>query len=169
MGDPAGVGPEVLLKSYKKARERQNLVAISDFDKIKHLADRCSVPLKKIYNIDDAENFKDQLNILNIKYPADFVPGKFDYKNTKSVLDSIRIATELCMKNKVNAMVTGPINKSILKSYQEFKFAGHTDYIEFLCGCKKDTATMMMLNRYLKIIPLTIHEPLNQVSSKLKH
>ena len=35
MGDPAGVGPEVLLKSYKKARGNQDLVAISDFYKIK--------------------------------------------------------------------------------------------------------------------------------------
>ena len=48
MGDPAGVGPEVLLKSYKKARARQNLVAIRDFDKIKSLAERYDVPLKKI-------------------------------------------------------------------------------------------------------------------------
>ena len=51
MGDPAGVGPEVLLKSYKKARARQNLVAISDFDKIKSLAQRYNVPLKKINHI----------------------------------------------------------------------------------------------------------------------
>ncbi len=168
MGDPAGVGPEVLLKSYKKARGTQNLVAISDFDKIKYLAERFNLPVRKINHIDEAKNFKDELNILNIKYPADFIPGKFDYKNAKSVIESIRIATELCMEKKVDAMVTGPINKSILNSCQEFKFSGHTDYLEFLCGCEKDTATMMMLNRYLKIIPLTIHEPLNQVSSKLK-
>ena len=48
MGDPAGVGPEVLLKSYKKAKETQNLVAISDFSKIQYLAKRYDVPLKKI-------------------------------------------------------------------------------------------------------------------------
>ena len=34
MGDPAGVGPEVLLKSYKKAKETQNLIAVSDFSKL---------------------------------------------------------------------------------------------------------------------------------------
>ena len=48
MGDPAGVGPEVLLKSYKKAKETQNLVAISDFSKIQYLAERHGVRLKKI-------------------------------------------------------------------------------------------------------------------------
>ena len=167
MGDPAGVGPEVLLKSYKKARTIQNLVAISDFDKIKSLADRYDVPLRKINHIDEAENFKNQLNILSLNYPRDFSPGEFDVKNAASVIESIRIGTELCLKKKVSAMVTGPINKSILRS-KGFKFSGHTDYIEYLCKCGKDTAMMMMLNRYLKIIPLTIHEPLNQVSSKIK-
>ena len=167
MGDPAGVGPEVLLKSYKKARAMQNLVAISDFDKIKSLAEKYEVPLRKISHIDEAENFKDQLNILSLNYPRDFSPGEFDVENAVSVIESIRISTELCLKKKVSAMVTGPINKSILKS-KGFKFSGHTDYIEYLCQCEKDTATMMMLNRYLKIIPLTIHEPLNQVSSKIK-
>ena len=167
MGDPAGVGPEVLLKSYKKARTRQNLVAISDFDKIKSLAERYEVPLRKINHIDEAENFKDQLNILSLNYAQDFSPGEFDVGNAASVIESIRIGTELCLKKKVSAMVTGPINKSILRS-QGFKFSGHTDYIEYLCKCEKDTAMMMMLNRYLKIIPFTIHEPLNQVSSKIK-
>ncbi len=167
MGDPAGIGPEVLLKSYKKARAMQNLVAISDFDKIKSLAERCEVPLRKITHIDEAENFKNQLNILSLNYPGDFSPGEFDVKNAESVIESIRIGTELCLKKKVSAMVTGPINKSILRS-KGFKFTGHTDYLEYLCGCEKDAATMMMLNRYLKIVPLTVHEPLNQVSAKIK-
>ncbi len=167
MGDPAGVGPEVLLKSYKKAREMHNLVAISDFDKFKSLAKRYDVPLRKINHIDEAKNFENHLNILNLNYPRDFSPGEFDVENASSVIESIRIGTELCLKNKVSAMVTGPINKSILRR-KGFKFSGHTDYLENLCECEKDTAMMMMLNRYLKIIPLTIHEPLNQVSSKLK-
>ena len=100
MGDPAGVGPEVLLKSYKKARTIQNLVAISDFDKIKSLADRYDVPLRKINHIDEAENFKNQLNILSLNYPRDFSPGEFDVKNAGSIIESIRIASELCLKKE---------------------------------------------------------------------
>ncbi len=169
MGDPAGVGPEVLLKSYKKAREKQNLVAISDFYKIRYLAKKCDVPLRKINHIDEAENFQNYLNILHIKYNSDFVPGEFDIKNSVSIIKSIQIATELCLNKRAGAMVTGPINKSILRSNEAFKFfSGHTDYIEHLCGCEKEIATMMMLNPYLRIIPLTIHEPLNHVSPKIK-
>ena len=46
MGDPAGVGPEVLIKSFKKAKEALNLVAISDFSKIKHIAEMYNVPVQ---------------------------------------------------------------------------------------------------------------------------
>ena len=73
MGDPAGVGPEVLLKSYKKAREKQNLVAISDFNKIKCMAKKYDVRLRKINRIDEAENFQDHLNILHLEYNSDFL------------------------------------------------------------------------------------------------
>ena len=47
MGDPAGVGPEVLVKSFKKARKAQNLVAISDFPKIKNIGGRVPGPGQK--------------------------------------------------------------------------------------------------------------------------
>ena len=63
MGDPAGVGPEVLLKSYKKARETQDLIAISDFYKIQYLAEKCHVRIRKIHHIDEAKNFKDYLKV----------------------------------------------------------------------------------------------------------
>ena len=169
MGDPAGVGPEILLKSYKKAKETQNLVAISDFSKIKYLAEKYDVRLRKIKHIDEADNFKEYLNILHLKYTADFSPGEYDIKNSASIIESIQLATELCLNNKAGAMVTGPINKSILRNNKAFKlFSGHTDFIEHLCGCEKDIATMMMLNKYLRIIPLTIHEPLNKVPVKIK-
>ena len=164
MGDPAGIGPEVLLKSYEKAKETQNLVAISDFSKIQYLAEKCNVRIRKIHRIDEAKNFKDYLNILHLEYNSDFCTGKFDIKNSSSIIKSIQIATELCLQNKVGAMVTGPINKAILKNNKAFRFfSGHTDYIEYLCGYEKDIATMMMLNSFLKVIPLTIHEPLNRV------
>ena len=169
MGDPAGVGPEVLLKSYKKAKEAHDLVAISDFSKIKYLAEKYDVRIRKIKHIDEADNFKDQLNILHLKYNSDFFPGRYDINNSTSIIESIQLATKLCLDKKVGAMVTGPINKSILKNNKAFKFfSGHTDYIEHLCGCEKDIATMMMINPYLRIIPLTIHEPLKKVSHKIK-
>ena len=63
MGDPAGVGPEVLLKSYKKARAMQNLVAISDFDKIKSLAERYDVPLRKINHKMEKRNMEKFKNL----------------------------------------------------------------------------------------------------------
>ena len=86
MGDPAGVGPEVLLKSYEKAKETHNIVAISDFSKIQCLAKKCNVRLRKINHIDEAKNFKDHLNILHLEYYSDFIPGVFDANNSSSII-----------------------------------------------------------------------------------
>ena len=47
MGDPAGVGLEVLIKSFKMAKEALNLIAISDFSKIKHIAESIAYQSKK--------------------------------------------------------------------------------------------------------------------------
>ena len=75
-------------------------------------------------------------------------------KNSDSIIASIQIATELCLNKKVGAMVTGPINKSILRINKAFKhFTGLLLTIEHLCGCEKGIATMMMSNPHLKIIP----------------
>ena len=69
MGDPAGVGPEVLIKSFKKARKEQNLVAISDFSKIRSLAEKYDVRLRKINHI----NAQDNLCALKIQIHYDFL------------------------------------------------------------------------------------------------
>ena len=106
MGDPAGVGPEVLLKSYKKARETQNLVAISDFSKFKWLADNFNVRVRKINDIEEAKYFKDCLNILHLEYNSDFSPGELNIKNSAPIIESIRIATKLCLRKKVGAIST---------------------------------------------------------------
>ena len=91
MGDPAGVGPEVLLKSFKKARKKQNLVAISDFSKISYLAKTYDRKLRKINEIDEAKNFKNCLNMLHLDYANDFFPGQPDVKNANAIIESYEL------------------------------------------------------------------------------
>ncbi|MDC3067796.1 4-hydroxythreonine-4-phosphate dehydrogenase PdxA [Paracoccaceae bacterium] len=167
-GDPAGIGPEVLLKSYLKARNRINLIAISDFDKIGPLAQKIGVEIRKVNDPQDARYFRKCLNILHLQYPSEFIQGQFCKENAYSIIQSIKIAADLCLNNDVGAMVTGPINKHILNKSSLFNFKGHTDYLESITQSKKGAATMMMVNPSLKIIPLTIHEPLNKVSKYIK-
>ena len=165
MGEPSGIGPQVLLRSFKAIPEKLNVIAISDFHKIKHLAKRLNIKIRKITKISEACFKSKELNILHLDYQASFIQGEYDQRNSKSVINSIKLAAKLCLNEEVDAMVTGPINKYILKKSGKFPFKGHTDYLEYLCNKKAGSALMMMTNPKLKIIPLTIHEPLKKVSS----
>ena len=165
MGEPGGIGPQVLLRSFKAISGKTKVIAISDFYKIKHLAKRLDVKIRKITKISEACFKSRELNILHLEYQAPFIQGKYNQKNSKAVINSIKLASQLCLNKEVDAMVTGPINKYILKKGGGFRFRGHTDYLEYLCNKKADSALMMMTNTKLKIIPLTIHVPLKKVSS----
>ncbi len=163
IGEPSGVGPEVLLRSFKFIDKKINLIAISDFSKIQKLAKRLNINIRKINNVSEASFSGNKLNILHLEYPEPYIQGKWTERNAESVINSIKLATKLCLNKEADAMVTGPINKYILKKGTNFRFKGHTDYLEYLCDKKAGSALMMMSNSKLKIIPLTIHVPLNSV------
>ncbi len=164
MGEPSGIGPQVLLRSFKNISKKIKIIAISDFYKIENLAKRHDVKIRKITKIAEADLSNGELNILHLDYQAPFIQGELNQRNAKSVIKSINLATKLCLNNEVDGMVTGPINKYILKKSGHFSFKGHTDYLEHLCNKKQGSALMMMSNSKLKIVPLTIHVPLKQVS-----
>ena len=164
MGEPSGIGPQVLLRSFKAMAETTKVVAISDFYKIKNLAKKFDIKIKKTTNISEARFSSRELNILHLEYQAPFIPGEYNQRNAKSVINSIKLATKLCLDKQADAMVTGPINKYILKKDGNFNYKGHTDYLEYLCNKKAGSALMIMSNAKLKIIPLTIHIPLKKVS-----
>ncbi len=165
MGEPGGIGPQILLRSFTAISEKTRVIAISDFYKIKDLAKTLDIKIRKITKISEACFKNRELNILHLEYQAPFIQGEYNQRNSKSVINSIKLATNLCLNEEVDAMVTGPINKHILKQSGNFRFRGHTDYLEYLCNKKSGSALMMMSNPKLRIIPLTIHEPLKKVSS----
>ena len=167
MGEPSGIGPIVALNSFKKICDKINLVLVSDFYKFQNLAKKLNVKTRKINKMAEARFAKQELDILHLNYEAPFTPGNYDLKNAQPVISSIKLAATICLNKEADAMVTGPINKYILKKSGGFRFDGHTDYLEHLCKSKAGAALMMMLNSELKIIPLTIHVPLNRVSSIL--
>ena len=124
-----------------------------------------NVPLRKINHIDEAENFKNQLNIHSLDYPEDFSPIEFEIKNAASVIKQYELAQNYAWK-KVSAMVTGPINKSILE-VGDLSFLAIQIIWSIFANVKK-IRRVMMLNNYLKIIPLTIKATFEPSISKNK-
>ena len=105
-----------------------------------------------------------KINVLNIwKEGVSINLGQPDQKIGRYAAKSFETAFEALNENKIDALITAPIDKSLIQS-ETFTFKGHTDYIE----SKSEQETLMILvNNQLRIALLTDHVPLKEVSNLL--
>lgn len=166
IGDLNGVGSEVVLKTFEDNRMLELCTPVI-FANVKIMSF-----LKKTYEL--TLNFHgidslDQLvigkiNVLNVwKEPVNIEFGKNDNEIGKYAIKSFFAATKALKDNKIDVLLTAPINKYNIQS-EEFKFPGHTDYLakEF-----NENALMFMIHDDLRVGLLTDHVPVNEVSKHL--
>lgn len=164
LGDPAGIGPEIVAKSWWQLRDLgPRFVVIGDADL---LADQ-GVDVRRIDRIDQAvETFAAALPVLHRPCTTRPVPGRSDASNAESVIGWIAEATELALNGEVGGVVTAPIAKAPL--YQAgFRFPGHTEFIAELTAAAPFSGVrgpvMMLTARDLRVCLVTIHVPLSEV------
>lgn len=170
MGEPAGIGAEVLFKSWL-ARHSQNippffLVGDPDFTQKQAKALGMNVPVQSIAHPSEANAlFARALPVLTLTLNTDVKPGVADPANASAVLDSIKIATKCVLDGDASAIVTLPIHKSTL--YQSgFGFAGHTEFLTDLCNTTKATVMMLEIDS-LRVALSTIHVSLKDAIGKI--
>lgn len=92
------------------------------------------------------------------------VPGSTASHTAAAVIGCIQAAAEACMQGKASAMVTGPIEKAVLRD-AGFTFPGHTEFLAHLAG---DSAFVMMLaSDALRVALLTTHLAISEVPQAL--
>src|SRR6185295_5173047 len=91
-------------------------------------------------------------------------PQKPDARNAAAVTEAIEIAVSACLKGEAAAMVTAPIHKAVLNA-AGFAFPGHTEFLAHLTGAPR--AVMMLASEKLRVVPLTIHMPVADVSAAI--
>ncbi len=168
MGDPCGIGPEIILKSFASLPRKylKCYFIIGDLKLLKTLS--VKLPFEQNINeISDFNNLSDSsLNVLNLSNltESDSVPGKPSENSARAALSYIEKAIELSIKNTVCAMVTAPINKNAIANII-CDFTGHTEFIARKTGSKNPV--MLMVSRNMKVIPLTTHMPIKDVSNRI--
>ena len=155
MGDCAGIGPEIILKSLLSGAldSKDEYILYGDrkvFEKINEMFQIAPEGL-------DAYEFVD-LDI--IKGPLEFGVVKAEYG--KAAGDYIKKAIEDALAKKIDAIVTAPINKKAfqLGGYGK-KYAGHTEMLADLTKTKD--YSMMLAYKNLRVIHVTIHVSLKNV------
>ncbi len=166
MGEPAGIGPELLVKIAQNNYPAE-VVVLAEPRLLESVAEKISLPLKL-----EPVNWKSKasphqagkLFIDAMSLPASVTIGKLDARNSAAVLQSLSRAGELALAEQVDGIVTAPVHKAILNQVDS-GFLGHTEF--FAKQAKAEQVVMMLATDNLRIALATTHIPLAQVSQSI--
>ncbi|MCY4343307.1 MAG: 4-hydroxythreonine-4-phosphate dehydrogenase PdxA [Gammaproteobacteria bacterium] len=164
MGDPAGIGPEVLAKHLQAAdcAGVRLLLIGSDWALAEGAAaaDLASAPLPTFDSLDDMPNGGAVAGILDVgvSRPPDFRHGRVQAACGHHAVRAVEAAAALCLDGRLAAMVTCPINKEAIHAAGYVDDIGHQEILARLTG-SASTATMLMTPG-LKVVHLSTHKPL---------
>ena len=168
MGEPGGVGPEVIVKALSCAEVTDccTPVVIGDAGVLNEAVrlSGLSLEVRSISGISHSKPVAGIIEVFNIKSGLPFERGIPSGNAGKALVDYIKKAVELAKRNEVDAIVTAPISKESLK-LAGYPWPGHTELLAELTNTK-DFA-MMFTSERLKIILCTIHMALKDVPGKI--
>lgn len=158
-GEPAGIGPDIIIKFLQDRPEYQNLTILIDPDLFINRAKELnsSIPIPEcISNItsDTKGTF-----ILPISLKSKVISGKLNPDNAVYIKEMLDTAYKLCIDNTHKAMVTAPIQKSVMND-AGIKFSGHTEY---LADKSNDVPVMLLSTPGLNVALASTHLPLHAV------
>jgi 4-hydroxythreonine-4-phosphate dehydrogenase len=149
LGDPSGIGPEIVIKALGDSdiASLARWIVVGD-SRVLELAERTA-------NI-GLQNASVQ-NVASLVSIGDFSFGKLDARYGQAAIDYVRAATEMCLRGEADAMVTAPLNKEAV-TLSGRSFSGHTEYIAGLCGASE--SRMLLASERLCTVHVSTHIPL---------
>ncbi|MFH1847437.1 MAG: 4-hydroxythreonine-4-phosphate dehydrogenase PdxA [Candidatus Omnitrophota bacterium] len=174
MGDPAGIGPEVIIKTLFSADINKGavFVIIGDRGTIEKAALKACVKDHRFNFIDESgEDILLKEDSINVLDPGPFLavvePGVPTDSGAAKALKCLDIAIDLIkpLSPGKAALVTAPVNKERIAGISP-GFIGHTEYLAE--AYRADSVTMVMVGQKFSVIPLTRHIPLKEVVSGIK-
>lgn len=166
LGDPAGIGPEIVAKAWEArvARRLPPFFAIGD---PRSVAAVWPGPVAEIGDAADAAAaFDTALPLLPCRGTGAIVPGRPDADGARVALDSLERAVALTRMGRAGALVTGPVAKAQLYAIG-YPFPGQTEFVADRCRVEPEDAVMMLAGPGLRVVPITVHVPLAAVPALL--
>jgi 4-hydroxythreonine-4-phosphate dehydrogenase len=170
LGDPAGIGPELILAAWQMRDERgiAPFVVCGGANVLASAASELGLecPISMITEPAEAvAKFDNSIPVLG-DIRAEYTPGSPSLAGAQLAFESLRQATQLALEGSASAVVTAPIAKSELAK-AGFSFAGQTEYLADACGLAEHDAVMMLAGPSLRTVPLTVHCALSDVPGLL--
>jgi 4-hydroxythreonine-4-phosphate dehydrogenase len=172
LGDPAGIGPEVVVKAWRALRETgPAFMVVGDAAAVASAPTAGADAVRKVSSPDEAAAvFADAIPVLDLPLRARVVAGQPSEAAARAIIQWIETAVGLTLSGAVCGLVTAPISKASL--YEAgFRFPGHTEFLgELTAAARYDGArgpVMMLTAADLRVTLATVHAPLATAPSLL--
>ena len=167
IGDPNGIGLEIILKAFSHQNTLSDFIptVYSNVEIIEfHLAHlKLDLEINVIKSISESLNGK--LNVFEISssnFKVDF--GKSNIQSGDIAFRSLSTATKHIIENKIDCLVTAPIDKNTIQS-KDFEFNGHTEYLTKISN--KNNSLMLMVHQNLKVGVVTNHLSIDKIAESI--
>jgi len=159
MGDPAGVGPEVVMKAlaHRAPYESGRPLVIGDAKRLERAAQiaQVGIPVRALQNPDDARFEHGTVDCLDLGLvPADLPFGKLSAAAGEAAYRYIERAVTLARERRIDAICTAPLNKEALNAAGH-RYPGHTELLADLTGTRE--VSLMLMAPKLRVIHVTTH------------
>ena len=164
MGDPAGVGPEIIAKTFADPdfHARNRALVVGDAGMLKRAAQLVGLPLEinEIPEPEDAAFTPGTADVLQVgELPPDLPFGELDAGAGDAAFRYVEKATGLASAGRVAAIATAPLNKEAMH-LAGHGYPGHTEILADLTGT--EDYAMMLVTDELKVIHVSTHVSLRE-------
>lgn len=171
MGDPSGIGPEIIVKSLEN-RSLYDLcipIVVADASVIEHAIHMAnsSLKLRKIQSTDEVLGTYGTIEFIDLENVEidKLVFGQVRASSGKAAFESIDLSIKLALEDKVDGVITSPINKDSINQ-AGFHYSGHTEIFAEKTGSKN--YAMMLIHDPLRVIHVSTHVSLRKACDLVK-
>ncbi len=167
MGDPAGIGPEVIVKAFQDDTLplHSQAVVIGDARLLQATAKKYApeILVHTINRPDEGWYQTCTIDVIDLNNVPENIPmGKASAQAGQASYEAIKAAVDLALKDEVSAITTAPINKKSLH-LAGYPFPGHTELLAHLTKAKQ--SALMMAGNSMRVVLVTTHVPLEEVKA----
>jgi 4-hydroxythreonine-4-phosphate dehydrogenase len=168
-GEPAGIGPDISLQIALKPIAA-HIVAFADPDLLIQRAAQLNLPVKihpltsPLAALEIAPHQIGHLYVQPIPLSHPVKVGQLNPANVPYLLETLTQATQSCINNYFDALITGPVHKAVINQ-AGISFSGHTEFLAHQTGTSQ--VVMMLATPNLRVALVTTHLPLSQVSAAI--
>ena len=159
MGDPSGIGPEIVMKLMAEPGLNVPALVIGDVGVLNRAAVQSNIALEaRAITLSEFRPDASYVQVLAVtELPEDLPLGKVQAQSGQAAFDYVKTGIEAALAGEVSALVTAPIHKEAMR-LAGLPYPGHTEILADLS--QSDDYTMMMSSDDLRVVLVTIHESL---------